>query len=92
MKKISEEQWKYQLYKYEIDNKKKNDIRGIFEMFINVMNDILRKLINTNSKEEIDTCIEEINNLREYFNKTMKTVLKRYKLSKIIEINDTWRL
>lgn len=92
MKKITEEQWKYQLYKYEIDNKKRNDIREIFEMFVNVMNDILRKLINTKSKEEIDLCIEEMKNMREYFNKTMKTVLKRYKLSKIIKINDNWNV
>jgi hypothetical protein len=87
---ISQTTWKFEIQARERKNIKKNDIRLIFEMFCNVGNDLLRKILVSKKQKEINQIIKEFNELRNYFNQNIQNVLDRHKSKKKINLNDKW--
>ena len=86
---ITEDQFKKTLQMNEKARNKKNEIRMIIEMFVATTNDILLALFQTNRKVDIMNKITEMNNLKDYFNDSMKPISKRYTCV-VPNITDNW--
>jgi len=82
---ISEEEWKINLFQLERKYKKFSDYNGIYQMFITVVGDSFRKIINFQTNENtkgikdlIKNELVVLENLRKYFNESIEKVGKKY--------------
>ena len=78
IQKIDEEKFKHTLQKNEKARNKKNDIRMVVDMFLGTIADIMRNIVQSENLGQILERVDELNNLRTYFNDSMKPISQRY--------------
>jgi len=89
IQKIDEEKFKHTLQKNEKARNKKNDIRMVVDMFLGTTADIMRNIVQSEKLEQILERVDELNNLRAYFNDSMKPISQRYGCV-APNLNDKW--
>ena len=89
IQKIDEDKFKHILQKNEKARNKKTEIRMVLDMFLGTIADILRNILQCQECGQIIERVEELNNLREYFNDSMRPISKRYTCV-APHINDKW--
>lgn len=88
LNRLSENEFKIKLQKYEKEVDKKNDIRLLLEMFQNTTVDIFRKINQANTIKECNQYIDELVELRLYFNNQSNKIGERYNSTNLIIINN----
>lgn len=88
--KLTESEWKNKLF--TIEKKKEINIekRLILDMILAVLIDIFRDLCVVSSKDAATVKISEIDEIRKYFNKSMKSLVRRFDTSRVRVISETW--
>lgn len=76
--KIDAQKFKETLQKNEKARNKKNDIRMVMDMFLGTIADIFRNILQLAAVEEIVERVDELNNLRKYFNQSLAPISRRY--------------
>ena len=89
IQKIDEEKFKHTLQKNEKARNKKNDIRMVVDMFLGTTADIMRNIVQSENLGQILERVDELNNLRTYFNDSMKPISQRYGCV-APNLNDKW--
>jgi hypothetical protein len=76
--KIDAQKFKETLQKNEKARNKKNDIRMVMDMFLGTIADIFRNMLQLTTAPEIVERVDELNNLRKYFNQSLAPISRRY--------------
>jgi hypothetical protein len=88
--KLSESQWKTKLLTIEKKKELNIEKRLILDMILAVLIDIFRDLCVVSSKDIIDAKTTEIDEIRKYFNKSMKNLGERFDTGRVRVISETW--
>ena len=81
---IDKEQFKIILQNRQKDTQKRENLLQIWTTFIDVTNDFLRNIIDTTKhSKEISTYLKEMEQFRNYINKSLQQVAEQYKTKKI---------
>jgi hypothetical protein len=78
MNQLGEGEWKRKLQIMEKKREKDRDIFFVLDMVVNTAGDLFRNLLTYSTLEELENHIKEFNVLREYANKQLDVVQKRY--------------
>jgi len=76
--KIDAQKFKETLQKNEKARNKKNEIRMVMDMFLGTVADIFRNMLQLTTAPEIVERVDELHNLRTYFNQSLAPISKRY--------------
>lgn len=87
---LTERQWKNSLYNIEKKKEVNTERRLILDMILAVLIDIFRDLLVIDNKEGVDDKVHEIDELRKYFNKSIKNLGYRFDLYNFKRISKTW--
>ena len=87
---ISEEEWKRELQKREKKAEVKHSRRQVSEMLITVASDILNKLINFTTKSDINTTLNELETLLDYYNTSSQNIEKRFGIKSLRKFDANW--
>lgn len=87
---LSERQWKDRLYNIEKKKEINTERRLILDMILAVLIDIFRDLLVIKTTDDVDTKIQEIDELRKYFNKSIKNLGHRFDMYNFKRISKTW--
>jgi hypothetical protein len=88
--KLPEKQWKSKLFTAEKKKAINIEKRLVLDMILAVLIDIFRDICVATSKETIDGKVREIDQIREYFNKSVKNLSSRFDKHCVKVISDTW--
>lgn len=78
---ITEVQWKSQLIKAEKENEKKEELCLVLQAYRDISNEILRKMLKINKKEELDSLCAEYKQLCVFTTEGLRKVLDLYNSS-----------
>lgn len=87
---LTERKWKDRLYNIEKKKEVNTERRLILDMILAVLIDIFRDLLVIETKDGVDDKIHEIDELRKYFNKSIKNLGHRFDLYNFKRISKTW--
>ena len=75
--KITDKQWTSRLQQSEKKREKNHAIAQILRMFVTVMTDMFNNMLEKN-KDEIITLWEDMEKLKDYTNKNLRSINKRF--------------
>lgn len=87
---LTERQWMDRLFNHERKKEINTERRLILDMILAVLIDIFRDLLVLETKDDIDVKVREIDELRKYFNKSIKNLGHRFDLYNFKRISRTW--
>jgi hypothetical protein len=87
---FTKRQWMDRLFNYEKKKEINMERRLILDMILAVLIDIFRDLLLLETKDDVDIKVREIDELRKYFNKSIKNLGNRFDLYNFKRISRTW--
>jgi hypothetical protein len=72
---INEDEFKKKIQQREKARQRKGEIHQVLEMYITVLNDLFQGFVGSGQCSEL---VESLDELRNHFNTTMRTVSRRY--------------
>lgn len=88
---ISLNQWKNKLFQIERKKEVNREKRLILDMLISVLIDLFGDIYHLNDNESIVEKVNEFNELRKYFNVSLKNLGHRFDMYNFKVIDDTWQ-
>jgi hypothetical protein len=87
---ITERVWKNKLYAFEIQKEINTEQRLLLDMMIAVLIDYFNDVQNMESKDNVDTMLYELDELRKYYNSCITNANERFEVRKFRQITYDW--
>jgi len=89
MGELDDNNWKRLLKNRTKRREKNNDVNAVLNMFSTVGEDIMRRMVTIKERNMLDGVFEELNELRDYTNRSLKVIGLRYN-NKVPKIQEDW--
>lgn len=90
LKDISEDQLKVELFKRETKNTRMQAYRLLYQMLLDTMGDLIRKIMTVKSSKDCDNLDTEFEELRLYFNDQMVKIAERFNHKRTRQLDQQW--
>ena len=87
---LTERVWKNKLYAFEIQKEINTEQRLLLDMMIAVLIDYFNGVQNMTSKDDVDTMLWELEELRKYYNSCIINANERFEVRKFRQITYDW--
>ena len=86
---LSDDKWKSELKKREKKREKNHEIHLVYNMAFLTLTDIIQSIYRSNTKEQINNIMKQLEPLREYINKNLLNIHNRFQ-NKVQYITSNW--
>ena len=90
MNEIDENEWKRKLQHIEKMNERNIAFRNVFDMLSAASTDIFNRIISAANAEAVNALCNELENLRDYFNKCLEQIYTRFDSKQVKHLDANW--